>query len=241
MIPEIPAPMAKASRPVCLPGPAAAVYGRGMGKVEPLIRRGRKYGQVLDGARVVFLRDGFEAASVDEIARVAGVSKATLYAYFPDKRLLFMEVAKVECRRQAEATLELLDTEAPVAEVLTRAAERITAFTLSEFGQRVFRVCLAESDRFPGLGREFYDSGPRLARERLVSFLQAAVGRGELAIDDLELAADQFVQLCKALLHDRLIFGLSETAAPEAAARVVRGAVEMFMARYAAGIGAAAG
>jgi len=205
-----------------------------MGTVEPLIRRGRKFTQVLDGARDIFLRDGFEAASVDEIARAAGVSKATLYAYFPDKRLLFMEVAKVECRRQAEATLELLDTDAPVAEVLTLAAERITAFTLSEFGQRIFRICLAEADRFPGLGREFYDSGPRLARERLVAFLESAVTRGELAIDDLELAADQFVQLCKAVLHDRLIFGLDDRPAPEAAARIVQGAVQMFMARYGA-------
>ncbi|QYZ68950.1 TetR/AcrR family transcriptional regulator [Neotabrizicola shimadae] len=205
-----------------------------MGTVEPLIRRGRKFTQVLDGARDIFLRDGFEAASVDEIARAAAVSKATLYSYFPDKRLLFMEVAKVECRRQAEATLELLDTDAPVAEVLTLAAERITAFTLSEFGQRIFRICLAEADRFPGLGREFYDSGPRLARERLVAFLESAVTRGELAIDDLELAADQFVQLCKAVLHDRLIFGLDDRPAPEAAARVVRGAVQMFMARYGA-------
>ena len=205
-----------------------------MGTVEPLIRRGRKFTQVLDGARDIFLRDGFEAASVDEIARAAGVSKATLYSYFPDKRLLFMEVAKAECRRQAEATLELLDDEAPVAEVLTLAAERITAFTLSDFGQRIFRICLSESDRFPGLGREFYDSGPRLARERLVAFLQSAVDRGQLAIDDLELAADQFVQLCKALLHDRLIFGLADRAAPEASARVVQGAVQMFMARYGA-------
>lgn len=212
-----------------------------MGTVEPLIRRGRKFAQVLEGARAMFLRDGFEAASVDEIARAAGVSKATLYAYFPDKRLLFMEVAKAECRRQAEATLELLDTEAPVAEVLTRAAERITTFTLSEFGQRIFRICLAESDRFPGLGREFYDSGPRLARERLVAYLTGAVARGDLVIEDEELAADQFVQLCKALLHDRLIFGLSDAATPEAAARVVRGAVEMFLARYGAERGAASG
>ena len=65
------------------------------------IRKGRKFDQVLDGARQVFLTDGFEGASVDEIARAANVSKATLYSYFPDKRLLFMEVATTECQRQA--------------------------------------------------------------------------------------------------------------------------------------------
>ena len=65
------------------------------------VRKGRKFDQVLAGARDVFMADGFEGASVDAIARVAGVSKATLYSYFPDKRLLFMEVAgsRPRCRR----------------------------------------------------------------------------------------------------------------------------------------------
>lgn len=51
------------------------------------IKKGRKFDQVLEGARVVFMRDGFEGASVDDIAREAGVSKATLYSYVPDKQI----------------------------------------------------------------------------------------------------------------------------------------------------------
>ena len=57
------------------------------------IKKGRKFDQVLEGARRIFMRDGFEGASVDDIARSAEVSKATLYSYFPDKRILFSEVA----------------------------------------------------------------------------------------------------------------------------------------------------
>ncbi|HEX9856795.1 MAG TPA: TetR/AcrR family transcriptional regulator, partial [Paracoccaceae bacterium] len=139
------------------------------------IRKGRKYDQVLTGARVVFLRDGFEGASVDDIAREAGVSKATLYSYFPDKRLLFMEVAKGECRRQADEAVELIDLTAPPAVVLTAAATRMVAFFMSDFGLRVFRICVAESDRFPDLGREFYQSGPLLVRQRLADYLRSAV------------------------------------------------------------------
>ena len=58
----------------------------------PDIRRGRKFDQVLAGARTVFMQDGFEGASVDDIARKAGVSKATLYAYFPNRHALVAEV-----------------------------------------------------------------------------------------------------------------------------------------------------
>lgn len=200
----------------------------------PAIKKGRKFGQVLEGARTVFMRDGFEGASVDDIAREAGVSKATLYSYFPDKRLLFLEIAKAECRRQAEEALELIDESLPVAEVLTEAARRITGFVLSEFGMRVFRICVAESDRFPELGHEFYHSGPLLVREALGSYLRKAVARGELAIDDIDLAADQFAELCKADLHSRLIFGVAPCCQPREVERTIRGAVEMFLARYGA-------
>ena len=60
----------------------------------PAIRRGRKFAQVVAGARQVFLEHGFVGASVDEIARVKDVFKATLYSYFPDKRMLFVEVVR---------------------------------------------------------------------------------------------------------------------------------------------------
>ena len=66
-----------------------------MNAPQPVVKQGRKWAEVLDGARTVFLRDGFEGASVDDIVREAGVSKATLYSYFPDKRLLFLELSLI--------------------------------------------------------------------------------------------------------------------------------------------------
>lgn len=198
------------------------------------VRRGRKFDQVLDGARKIFLRDGFERASVDDIAREAGVSKATIYAYFPDKQLLFMEVARCECHRQTEAAEALMVGGLSVRAALTVAAERIIAFLMSEFGQRMFRIVVGEGQRFPGLGREFHDCGPGLIHERLVHHLGAHVESGLLKIDDLDLAADQFAQLCKAGIHERLIFGMAETVTPDQVHRIVHGAVDMFMARYGA-------
>ena len=108
-----------------------------------LIKRGRKFDQVLDGARTVFLADGYEGASVDAIARAAGVSKATLYSYFPDKRLLFMEVAKAECCGQIDETEAFIADGVPVREGLRDAATRMVDLVLSEFGQAVFRMCVA--------------------------------------------------------------------------------------------------
>ncbi|MEL6959559.1 MAG: TetR/AcrR family transcriptional regulator [Pseudomonadota bacterium] len=200
----------------------------------PQVKRGRKFDQVLEGARKIFMSDGFEGASVDDIARAAGVSKATLYSYFPDKRLLFMEVAKSECIRQADMAMETIDMSEPVADVLTQAAWQMVEFFTSEFGQRVFRLCVAESDRFPELGREFYESGPALVRAKLMEFMKIGMSRGELEIEDLPLAADQFGELCKADLFPRLVFSIDNNFDHAAKERIVKGAVETFIARYKA-------
>lgn len=221
-----------AARPAALAQGGPGRYHAAMMQDAPQIRRGRKFEQVLEGARGIFLRQGFEGASVDDIARAAGVSKATLYSYFPDKRLLFMEVARAECRRQSDESAALIDSAAPPRVVLTQAARRLIAFMTSDFAQKVFRICVAESDRFPELGREFYNSGPVLVRERLVSYLAQATARGELRIEDLTLAADQFAALCKGALHDQMIFGVTLNCPKSESDRLVAATVDMFLARY---------
>lgn len=205
-----------------------------MNAIDQQIRKGRKYDQVLEGARRVFMADGFEGASVDEIARQASVSKATLYSYFPDKRLLFMEVANAECARQSREALDSIDMAAPPREVLDQAGHQFLRFITSTFGQQIFRICVAESDRFPELGQQFYNSGPAVMRAEMAAYFQQAVERGELVMEDFVLAADQFGELCKADVWTRLIFGVSKSVSDAEIDRVVEGAVETFMARYGA-------
>jgi AcrR family transcriptional regulator len=196
------------------------------------VRKGRKFDQVLEGARQVFMSDGFEGASVDEIARVAAVSKATLYSYFPDKRLLFMEVANAECARQSQEALDNIDMDASPRDVLCQAGRHFLRFITSTFGLQIFRICVAEADRFPELGRRFYNSGPAVMRAEMAEYFMGAEARGELRMTDYVLAADQFGELCKADIWPRLIFGVSKSVSDAEIDRVVEGAVETFMARY---------
>lgn len=198
------------------------------------VRKGRKFDQVLEGARAVFMADGFEGASVDEIARMAAVSKATLYSYFPDKRLLFMEVANAECLRQSKEAIDNIDAASPPRVVLGQVGRHFVRFLTSTFAVQIFRICVAETGRFPEIGQNFYNSGPAVMRVEMVQYFQQAMDRGELRIDDLVLAADQFGELCKADLWARLIFGVVQSVTPAEIDRVVDGAVETFMARYGA-------
>ena len=195
-------------------------------------RQGRKIEQVLAGARAVFMREGFEGASVDAIAREAGVSKATLYSYFADKRVLFMEVGRGECARQSGMALCGIDLDAPPRDVLSEVGRRLIAFLTSELGQRIFRICVAESERFPDLGRRFWESGPMVVRGGMIEYIEGAVARGELVVEDPGFAADQFHELCKVEIFPRLVFGTGGPPTEAERDRVVEGAVDMFLARY---------
>jgi len=180
------------------------------------------------------MTDGYEGASVDDIARAAQVSKATIYSYFENKEALFMRVASDECLRQLKLATDDIDRSAPVAQVLGVAAQWLLGFFLSDFGQSIYRICVAESTRFPELGRIYYETGPAHVRKELMDYLQEASARGQLEIapDELELAANQFIELCRAnLFHRRMFFVQLDFSADEIAA-VRDGAVSTFLARY---------
>ena len=196
------------------------------------IRKGRKFDQVLQGARSVFLAEGFSAANMDRVAKASGVSKATLYSYFPDKESLFAVVVQNECALQADHAMEQIDQTATPSAVLTGAAQHLLGFMTSEFGQRMFRMCVISAERFPELGLAFYNSGPRVVREKLSAYFEAAIERGELDIPDTFLAADQFAELCKADVFPKLLFSVQTEFQPAELDRVIEGAVETFLARY---------
>ncbi len=196
-------------------------------------RKGRKFDQVLEGARKLFMSKGFERASVDDIAREAAVSKATLYSYFPDKRLLFSEVVRTECQRQSDLAGEPLSPGCTPDKALYTIARQVMASFTSEISQQMFRVCVSEAKRFPELGELFYQSGPMAVRNEVRAYLVSATEAGQLSVEDYDTAADQFVELCKANLLLRAVF-LNERDFPEEDYhRIASAAVEMFMARFA--------
>ena len=196
------------------------------------LKKGRKFDQVIAGAREVFLREGFEGASVDQIARDAGVSKATLYSYFPDKQALFMAVLTSQCQMQSEQAMGIEILQRPVPEALYSIARSFLNFLMSDFSIQVFRVCVAESNRFPELGRAFYDSGPKQALDQIAAYLGSEKVARELKIDDPYMAADQFLQLCRADMLLRRILNVDTDDSPDKMDRIARETVATFLARY---------
>jgi AcrR family transcriptional regulator len=189
--------------------------------------------QILAGARKVFMDLGFDGASMGEIARAAGVSKGTLYVYFADKSALFEAILEEEAlqhgqvvfnfdpARDAETTLR--DFGAAYLHLLCRPG-----------GGSAIRTVMAIAERMPDVGRRYYFRVLDKTIGRLSEYLKAHVAPGDLAIDDCDLAASQFMELCKASLFLPFVF---QAAPPPSEARmmdVIDSATRMFLAAYKA-------
>lgn len=193
-----------------------------------------KKSQILDGARRVFLAAGYEGASMSAIAREAGVSKGTLYVYFENKEALFSAFIESECRLRAAGVFDVLDTNEPAERVLSEFGRLFLTFKLSGGPHAIERLIIAESAKFPELGRAFYNAGPKIGGARLTAYLRRRIEAGELDIDDPTLAADQFMNLCLADLMLKRRMSVIETATPQRVAYIADGAARVFLKAYRA-------
>ncbi len=188
--------------------------------------------QILEGARMVFLERGFDAASMSDIARAAGVSKGTLYVYFADKEHLFEAIVREECEAHAESVFEADATDRDVEGALTRMGIAYVEFLCRPEKASSVRTVIAIADRMPDIGRTFYETGPALGIAKLAAYLRAQTQAGVLDVADCELAAAQFMDACKATLLMPVLFNFAAAPAPERIAYVVGVAVKAFLAAY---------
>ena len=170
-------------------------------KTEELGPRARaKRDQILSGARRVFLRDGFAAASTDAIAAEAKVSKRTLYVYYASKEELFAGVMRdLTIENPQTRALESIEEMLPGSEDelrrdLLELARKIVATMMQPDYLALLRTTIADTHRFPQLGGLFRASVPERAMRSFAVFIERSRERGVVGSGvDGETAARMFV------------------------------------------------
>jgi AcrR family transcriptional regulator len=187
--------------------------------------------QILDGARKLFLDLGFDGASMGEIARAAGVSKGTLYVYFADKSRLFEAIVEQESLEQGKVAFNF-DPARDVTTTLMDFGQAYIQLLCRPGGGSATRTVMAIAERMPEVGRRFYENVVALTIRKLADYLEAHVAAGDLAIEDCELAATQFMQMCQATLFQPFIFQAAPAPSAARIAHVVESATRIFLAAY---------
>lgn len=182
----------------------------------------------LDAALTVFAAHGYSGTTMDKVAEEAGLSKPTLYQYFPSKEALF--AAMMQARRD-----EMLD---PFARPVELVAD-LWAFAWAYADQvmrpdllSLARLVIGEVQRFPEIGRAYQESGPDRVRSGIMDYLAAQSSAGRLAFDDAELAAEDLWGLILSGPRTRALYRPDAMPTRPELLRPIRNGLRVFLRAY---------
>lgn len=190
--------------------------------------------QILDGAQRVFMRMGFDASSMNDITREAGVSKGTLYVYFKNKEDLFAAIIQRKKSLVFEQLREIVAADKPIAETLYEFGVTFGVHLLSDDAIRGQRIVIGVLERMPELADGFFKFGPNTGPALLANYLAKQADLGKLKpIDDPMYTSRQLGDLCMAGLYRPRLFGeMREPPPREKVERNVEWAVRLFLNSY---------
>ncbi|MBP2294171.1 TetR/AcrR family transcriptional regulator [Azospirillum rugosum] len=143
--------------------------------------------EIVDAALDVFGERGFAAARLDDVAARAGVSKGTLYLYFPNKEELFKAVVRSAIVPNLEMAERLLaGAEGPSFAVLEALLGLMATRILRTKAGAIPKLIIAEAGNFPDLARFYYEEVIRRAFALLSAVLARGVARGEFRPLDID-------------------------------------------------------
>jgi TetR/AcrR family transcriptional repressor of mexJK operon len=183
------------------------ISGAGAGLDEG--RSARKRRAIMDAASTLFLRNGYQGTSMDEIAALAAVSKQTVYKNFADKERLFSDIimgvaTSVDAFTEVVAAA-LHDTD-DVAKALGELGRMYITVVMQPQILQMRRLLIAEANRFPDLTRAYYERAPERVLTALAPELAHLNEKGLLNVPDPGLAARHFAFLILGTPLDKAMF-----------------------------------
>ncbi len=156
-------------------------------------RKAERPQEILQAALEVFSEKGFAGARLDDVAARAGITKGTIYVYFPSKEDLFVATLKEKTRLPFENLAALsADATIPAIEVVRSHLAFVTEHMIEDLsGREILRILLAEGHRFPEVVDRWYAEAFGPALESVASVVQRGIANGEFRPS----ALDEFPQL----------------------------------------------
>ncbi len=188
---------------------------------------------ILEAAKQLFSDQGFNGASMDQIAAEAGVSKLTVYSHFGDKEALFTAAVRAKCEELLPDDLFAEELKGPLRTQLMAIANAFFALASSDEAISTQRMMMALGQADDPLRKLFWEAGPQRTQDAFAAFLQSRVKVGELEIPDVPVAAGQFFSLIKGEIHGRMLCGLCVRPASTDVAAHIEATVDMFLRAYA--------
>jgi TetR/AcrR family transcriptional regulator, mexJK operon transcriptional repressor len=182
--------------------------------------------EIIRKAAALFIEKGYSNVTIDEIIRLVGGSKATLYARFGGKEGLFETVIKQPCVDVTHA----LDIE-PAGDVETQLKQIARTFLRSVLNSNILelhRLMVSIGKTFPAVGSFFYESGPNTAYTIVANWIAKQQTAGRLAGGNPRQLAVLFLDMLIGE-HQLALLTSPRRSTPKAIDKTVRAAVSLFL------------
>lgn len=168
----------------------------------------KKRQAILEAATQCFLRTGYEGTSMYSIAKLANVSKLTVYNHFQDKAHLFGAAISMVCDQRLPKHFYQLDIHKSVEAHLFELSVAFLNMVYSDEAIKLHQLMTSLASQEPDLVALFFNSGPQQTRTNLLSLFQQFQQHQLIDIDDELLAIDLFCTLMTDVHHDRVLWGI---------------------------------
>jgi len=150
-------------------------------------RKDERPAEIVAAALESFAERGFAATRLDDIAARAGVTRGTLYLYFPSKEELFKAVVRqsiVPILARGEAMVA--QSREPAAELLSKLVLMIPAAVAGKPVSAIPKLVISEARNFPDLAEFYLEEVVRRGRRLLKSIIQRGIDGGEFRPVDMD-------------------------------------------------------
>ncbi|NKF50180.1 TetR/AcrR family transcriptional regulator [Shewanella sp. WXL01] len=166
-----------------------------------LTRSEQKRQQILTSAIELFCNQGFVHTSMDEVAKLAGVSKQTVYSHFGSKDILFASAIESKCVVH-QLTGDLLEDPAQPELALKTFAKHFGEMIISEEALTVYKACVSQADTHPDTSKLYYEAGPLHVFELLETYFAKV---NELGRYHFDKPRDCAVRFCLMLFGEQRV------------------------------------
>jgi AcrR family transcriptional regulator len=185
--------------------------------------------QILEAAFRVFGKRGLHRATLDDVAREAGITKGTIYLYFPSKAVLFTAMLKARITAVIPTVEAVEGRAAPsLGGRLTAVGRDLYRFLSSPAYLSMFRTVVSEAAQFPEVAAQVYREGVLTANRRLAAVIQAGIQAGACRDVDAMIAARAFVGMFLVFAISQRLLG-GERIYPIADEAVVKTVVDIYL------------
>lgn len=192
-----------------------------------------KRAAILAAAKRLFVQQGFDGVSMDQIAGEAGVSKLTVYSHFGDKEGLFAEAVRAHCEDNMPTALFEPEPDVPLRERLSDIGRAYFAMIMTPEAIAGHRILCTPQLASSELSTMFFEAGPQRVQRSFTALLERRIAAGELDIEDPVRAAGHFFTLLKGEPHAQAVLGYCCSGSPDTPDAHIASVVDMFLRAYA--------